>query len=222
MHASQVSMNPATESASAAFPPVVLLVEDDRDTLDMYSTYFELSGVWVTPSSVSTEAVGGAAELRPDVVVIDAAPSRVAGAEVLHTLKARSDTHDIPVILLSGGHPQTLDEADLCLVKPVLPDVLLRHVQDLAARHRAPRIGSEAAIAKPAELIERSEALRVDAQAITGDATGSRRCPECGTALGWLETGRLGGSVFDYYEWCGQGCGLYCFDRAATTWVKLA
>jgi PAS domain-containing protein len=28
--------------------------------------------------------------------------------------------------------------------------------------------------------------------------------------------------LFDYYQWCANGCGLYCYDLDAKVWVKLA
>jgi hypothetical protein len=34
-----------------AIPPIVLLVDDDRDTLDMYSTHFEREGLWVASAT---------------------------------------------------------------------------------------------------------------------------------------------------------------------------
>jgi hypothetical protein len=49
-----------------------------------------------------------------------------------------------------------------------------------------------------------------------------RSCPRCHHTLDWIETGELDGALFDYYRWCARGCGLYCFDRGADSFVRLA
>src|SRR4051812_16759680 len=36
-----------TPTGHDAIPPIILLVDDDRDTLDMYSIFFESAGMWV-------------------------------------------------------------------------------------------------------------------------------------------------------------------------------
>jgi len=201
-------MQMTTDSAGAGFPPVVLFVEDDRDTLDMYSTYLEMSGVWVTPSGVSSEAVGGAADLRPDVVVIDVPSRHRAGSDLLTALKTGDDTHDIPVIVLSGD-ADLVQGADVCLMKPVLPDVLLGVVETLVGRYRTLRRPSDTSVA--------------DGAVVTNPVVAETRgCPECGTPLTWVETRRLGGAEYDYYRPCADGCGLNCFDRTAAKWIKLA
>ena len=50
----------------------------------------------------------------------------------------------------------------------------------------------------------------------------TRACPKCGSALEWLERGTISGVEYDYYRWCLKGCGLYCYDRRAGDWIKLA
>jgi CheY-like chemotaxis protein len=124
-------------SASSDVPPVVLFVDDDHDTLDMYSTYFELSGMGVARTRTPADALRRIAELRPDLIVTDLGfDGRESGSAFVHTLKTGPETRDIPLILLSGRAAEhvpaaTIREADLCLVKPVLPDALLTDVQRL-------------------------------------------------------------------------------------------
>jgi len=50
----------------------------------------------------------------------------------------------------------------------------------------------------------------------------TRTCPSCTQPLEWIENGRIGAASYDYYQWCLQGCGLYCYDLDAKVWVKLA
>jgi CheY-like chemotaxis protein len=222
-------MNTDASPANAGFPPIVLLVEDDRDTLEMYSTFFEMSGVWVAQSTAPREALGSVAELRPDLIITDVGFSgSPAGADLVHTLKSRPETRDIPVIVLSGRSseeipPATREEAELCLVKPVLPDVLLGFARELIERGHALRDRSDEVRTKSALLRDRSNALLARGKPQTSDSVPEPRvCPECSTPLIWVERQCLEGIEYDYYRACPTGCGLYCFDRAAGRWVTLA
>ena len=129
----------------SAVPPIVLLVDDDRDTLEMYHAYFESSGLWVSTCMVPTEAVDAVDELQPDIVVTDVGfAGRPDGADFVHTLKNAEATRGIPIIVLTGRDRDHLPAgllaaADLCLVKPVFPDTLLEQVQALLQRSRESR-----------------------------------------------------------------------------------
>lgn len=114
-------------------------------------------------------------------------------------------------------------DADVLLIKPVMPEVLLLRVRELIARSRELRHRSGAACQKGHQLSERSTQLRERALA-TADCVDvkGRRCPGCQRMLEWIERGTIDGIEYDYYRWCGQGCGLYCFNRRARCWLKLA
>jgi CheY-like chemotaxis protein len=211
-------------------PPIVLLVDDDRDTLAAYSAYFEASGMWVATTTQPGEALDAVQELKPDLIVTEVAfQGQPLGADLIHALKGNPATQDIPLIALSGGPPSdpvsdaTRAEATVCLTKPVLPDTLLVTARRLLAHSHDLRERSDRALAKGAALIERSSRLTAKAAEISERmASGSRLCPECGQALDWIEQGRIGGVAYDYYRWCLKGCGLFCYDRDARRWVKLA
>src|SRR5438046_1320068 len=101
--------------------PIVLFVDDDRDTLEMYAMYFEMSGFGVTRSATPDEALSGMAARRPSLVVTDVGfEGRPAGLDFVQTLKTRAETQHIPLILLSGRSAEHLPaavraQADLCL-----------------------------------------------------------------------------------------------------------
>jgi len=218
----------AVSSSVSDLPPIILLVEDDRDTLDMYSTYFEVSGVWVERSSTPEDALESVTELRPDLVITDVMfKGRPTGLDFLHVMKARSATWGIPVVLLSTESDDRLpsvarDEVDLCLVKPVLPNVLLAHAGSVIQRSREARARSDDVRARAAALQRRSDDHLGRARALAAAlAQPNRPCPRCGTPLAWRERGHLNGVEYDYYGWCARGCGLYCFNRGAASWLKL-
>jgi DNA-binding response OmpR family regulator len=150
------------------------------------------------------------------------------GVDLVHTLRSRADTQHIPVILLSreklADVPDTIRaEADLCLVKPVAPDALLTTARRLLDHAREARRRLERARSRSAELADRSAAALQKARHLAAGVESRRRlCPQCGNSLDWIERGRIAGSEYDYYRWCLKGCGLYCYDRHASKWVKLA
>lgn len=75
---------------------------------------------------------------------------------------------------------------------------------------------------RTAELRACSQRLRETTAVMSATLARQRSCPDCGSRLEWIERGRIGGTTYDYYRWCLKGCGLYCFDRDAQRWVKLA
>ncbi len=216
-------MDPQSPASRGDVPPIVLFVDDDQDTLEMYSTYFEMSGFWVAKRRTADEAVSSLLELRPDLVVTDAEFSgRPDGERLVEVVKADPATAGVPVIVLSGHSelaPATVAKADLCLVKPILPDALLLDAQRLIALSHTLRDRCQRARGQSAELaVCDATSARPEPRAV--DAA-RRPCPQCGGALEWLERGHIGDAEYDYYRWCTHGCGLYCYDRGASRWVKL-
>jgi CheY-like chemotaxis protein len=219
---------PSSNLLGESIPPIVLLVEQDRDTLDMYSAFFEMSGMWVATSTVPQEALAAVDELQPDIVVAGVGgDGDRSGIHLVQTLKQGELTARIPVIVLSGRGMDDLsvdcrEIADICLEKPVLPDQLLDSINQLLARSRVLRQRGTDAMATAQRLSAKSSELLSRGQSIRERIDSARDCPQCGRPLEWIERGRIGGTEFDYYRWCGKGCGLFCYDGDARKWVKLA
>lgn len=118
---------------------------------------------------------------------------------------------------------RTAREADLCLEERVAPDILLQNLWTVL-RSRGLRERAESVRRGAEGLLERSSRLIARADAINAAAADHRRraCPACGTALEWIERGRIDGLEYDYYHWCARGCGLHCYNRTTASWVKLA
>src|SRR4029453_12299174 len=116
------------EAAADPLPPIVLLIEDDRDTLDMYSSCLESAGLWVATATNPIAGQASARELRPNLIVTDIGFGGAStGVDLVHQIKADPLTSDIPVIVLSGTALEALPsetqrEVELVLLKPVLPD----------------------------------------------------------------------------------------------------
>jgi len=104
--------------------PVVLIVDDDADTREMYSTYLMSHGVRVLLAGDGFTATRVATSLGPDVIVMDLSLPRVDGWEATRRLKADRKTAHIPIIALtgrvSGGSAESAIDAgcDVYVLKP--------------------------------------------------------------------------------------------------------
>ena len=217
-------------SDTQSLPPVVLLLDDEPDILEMYSTHFQAEGVWVATAVSAREGMAVVEELRPDVVITDIGfGAELSGATFVEALRARADdTSRTPLIVLTGLPPVDLPghvrrDADLFLRKPVAPNVLLTNVQRLLESVAALRVRSERSRTRAEQLRKTSEELLGTAKAIAATPASRRsRCPGCIEPLRWIETGTIDGRSFEYYDWCERGCGLYCFDAVTGAPIKLA
>ena len=114
-------------------PPHVLLVEDDRDTREMYSQYLSYSGLQVTEARTGRRALETLRQHRPDVVVTDLAMPEMDGRELSRRLRSDHSTSNLPIIAVSGqlGPGEGVAGADVVLEKPCEPDRLLHVIEDV-------------------------------------------------------------------------------------------
>jgi CheY-like chemotaxis protein len=114
-------------------PAHVLLVEDDRDTREMYSEFLSHSGLDVTEAATGYRALEEARERRPDVIVTDIAMPGMDGLELSRTLRGNDSTSHVPIIAISGNASDRAREAgcNVVLEKPCAPDALLHVIEDM-------------------------------------------------------------------------------------------
>lgn len=125
-----------------ALPPLVLVVDDLADHREMYAEFLTFSGLRVAEAATGEAGLVLSIELRPAVIVMDLGLPVMDGWETMRRLRADPRSRRIPVVVLSG-HDSTEDRAraaeagcDAYLVKPCLPDDLLRTVRALLERAR--------------------------------------------------------------------------------------
>jgi CheY-like chemotaxis protein len=217
------------EGAVDSIPPIVLLIDDDRDTLDMYSSYLESAGFWVATATNPTDGQAHARELRPNLLVTDIGfGGQRTGVDLIHAIKQDAETAYIPIMVLSGTPVEDLPaetrrEAALVLLKPVMPDVLLSRGQQLIVAGASLRVRSAAAVERAHTLLDENLAARERIrESVENLGKRPRACPKCESPLEWLERRTISAVEYDYYRWCLNGCGLYCYDRRAGDWIKLA
>jgi two-component system, cell cycle response regulator DivK len=113
----------------------VLLVDDVRDSREMYAFFLRASGYSVHEAADGGDALAMAREFHPDVIVMDLSLPSVDGWTAIASLAEHPDTGTIPVVVLSA-HTFPADEerarvagAAAYLHKPCPPDDLARTVR---------------------------------------------------------------------------------------------
>jgi len=116
--------------------PRVLIVDDNRDTREMYSESLRADGFELRTASNGKEAIRAARTFLPSVIVTDL---RLAGAidgvELTRQLRADRRTEDIRIIMLAGttfGEDRERAEAsgiDAYVLKPCLPHMLASEIR---------------------------------------------------------------------------------------------
>ena len=77
----------------------VLIVDDNQDTLQLFTRYLEERAHRVLTASTGEEALRAIAESPPDAVILDVMLPSADGWEVLQSVRSHPDTGHIPVIV---------------------------------------------------------------------------------------------------------------------------
>lgn len=120
--------------------PLVLIVDDDDDTRELYVQGLGAFGFEAIAAADSEQAFLRAWQCHPDIVVTDLTLRGRDGWQLLHDLKCDARTQAIPVVLLTGyGGPSLRIRAERegCagfFVKPCLPDELATELRQVLER----------------------------------------------------------------------------------------
>jgi chemosensory pili system protein ChpA (sensor histidine kinase/response regulator) len=132
----------ASSTAADAMPeaprlPLALVVDDSLSARRALAQVMAEAGYEVREARDGLEAVEIAQGRRPDVVLADMEMPRMNGIELTAHLRARPETADLPVIMVTSRstakHRQQAEAAgvNVYLTKPFLDDQLLDHVATL-------------------------------------------------------------------------------------------
>ncbi len=155
-------------SDQAPTGPMVLVVDDERQIRRFLRFSLEAQGYRVAEAERGADAIVAAANLRPDLIILDLGLPDMEGHEVLHRLRDWSQT---PVIMLSVRDADrdkvaALDAgADDYLTKPFSLQELTARIR-VALRHALPA-------AVQANSVFERDGLRVDLAARTVTAHGA-------------------------------------------------
>ena len=160
----------AAEPARAApsTGPAKVLVADDNDDYRGIVVYLlKKAGCAVTEAHTGREALELARKATPDLIVIDLAMPEMNGYEVIGELRARPETMQVPVIVLTGAtNRERLREilehvrVNAFLAKPVKNTDLLEAVRAVLGARVTVDQGEPAQVVAPPE---KEEALAVEA-----------------------------------------------------------
>jgi DNA-binding response OmpR family regulator len=136
-----VLMKGRSDKAETMKPIRVLLVEDTRDIIDLYTARFQHEGF---ECQVAENGAWGlkVAQTSPfDVILLDLMMPALNGVEALRTLRATPSLKETPILVLtSSGEPHELEAATAAgatevFLKPrVTPTQLVNRIRELVKR----------------------------------------------------------------------------------------
>ena len=114
----------------------VVVIEDDRPSIDLITAYLSGAALRVTVAGDGQTGLDAIRRVRPAAVLLDIRLPGIDGWAVLQALKAEARTRDIPVIIVSIVDERTRGAAlgaAAYLVKPVSRDALLHALRAVGA-----------------------------------------------------------------------------------------
>ena len=123
-----------SDAARRAGDKLVLVVDDYKDTRELYAEYIRMSGIAVETAADGFEGIEKAILLRPDVIVMDLSMPHLDGFETVRVLRGHERTKQIPVLALTGAMLDSEGQAQeegfsTFLRKPCLPQYLLHELR---------------------------------------------------------------------------------------------
>lgn len=115
----------------------ILIAEDERDIRDLVEFTLKFAGHEVHKAANGAQAVEMAAEVMPDLILMDVRMPKMTGYEACSTLKQDASLKDIPVVFLSAKGQDVEMQAGLdsgavaYILKPFAPDELTRRVAEI-------------------------------------------------------------------------------------------
>lgn len=118
----------------------ILVVEDEPMTADMLDRFFEVAGYHVQTAMTGWQAIEMAAQVQPQVIILDIMLPDTDGYSVCRNLRGRQETWHIPIIFLTqkderGDRLDGLElGADDYITKPFDIEELLLRVRNIVNR----------------------------------------------------------------------------------------
>ncbi|MFH1036004.1 MAG: response regulator transcription factor [Pseudomonadota bacterium] len=174
--------------------PVVLVVEDERDILDLVDFHLRQAGYQVLKAPDGLQGLRLAQEQRPDLLVLDLMLPGLDGKELCRRLKQSEATRAIPVLMLTALASET-DRiigfeigADDYLTKPFSPRELVLRVQAILRRLGEPESGQPLLRLGGLSIDLDRHAVEVDGQAVELTATEFRLLHRLASQVGRVQT----------------------------------
>jgi len=120
--------------------PLVLIVEDDRETRQFYQAAFAAHGFRTDEAHNGFQALEKATGNLPDLILADIAVPGIDGIELCRRLRASTRTRHIPILAVTGYADRQYEDrareagADRLLNKPCPPEALIDEARALLAQ----------------------------------------------------------------------------------------
>lgn len=117
--------------------PLVLVIEDDKDTLELLGFLLDIGGYEVVLARTGEEALAILSERTPAVITIDIGLPGMSGLEVAQHVRRTVATRAVPIVAVTGwGGQQDVARAlaagcDAVLLKPCAPETLHAEIRRL-------------------------------------------------------------------------------------------
>lgn len=115
----------------------ILVVDDEMYIVNILDFTLAGEGFEVISANNGEDALRTLLKFEPDLVILDVMMPRIDGIEVCRAIKAREESSETPVILLSAKDRDADREAgleagaDLYLTKPFSPARLIEEIRNL-------------------------------------------------------------------------------------------
>lgn len=218
-------------------PLLILFVDRDDDTREMYGEFLRQCGSEVEEAQDGRHALAIALARLPDVVITGKRLPGMSGLDLCRVLRQDPAAFAVPIVFLTGDVAEDDTRralragATIVLGKPCLPDVLVSEIQKLldgsptgdaaptGRPHTSINASASGNLKRPAEPGQRRAMLNhVYGRRTTTEppvAPPTLMCPNCYQSLRYLQS-YIGGvsarlpEQWDYYE-CETGCGTFQF-----------
>ena len=122
---------------------LVLIVDDNSDTRDLYSFYLRTRGYTVRTAHDGRQGVELALRLKPDVIVMDLSMPALDGINATKQLRRDARTRNLPIVIFTGYPARAIHDgaleagADAFVTKPCLPEDLEHQVRRVIGASRS-------------------------------------------------------------------------------------
>jgi CheY-like chemotaxis protein len=160
-------MNPVKSEKEQEKTPIVLVVDDNQQNLELLQAYLEDMDCETVPAHDGPEALEIISDSPPDLILLDVMMPKMSGFEVCKRIKNDPKTSDIPVIMVTalnefGDIERGIDSGtDDFLSKPVNKLELVTRVKTmLKLKHLTDKL--ERTLAYLSEIEKQAQALKAD------------------------------------------------------------
>jgi CheY-like chemotaxis protein len=160
-------MNKIKDNTGQDKTPIVLVVDDNQQNLELLQVYLEDVDCQSIPASDGPEALDIIAKEPPDLILLDVMMPKMSGFEVCRRIKNDPKTSDIPIIMVTalnefGDIERAIDSGtDDFLSKPVNKLELLTRIKTmLKLKHLSDKL--ERTLAYLSEIEKQAQMAKSD------------------------------------------------------------